>query len=351
MATIWNSDLNKLSPEQRETIERALATYQRQRDYTKKYYYRTKHGVDLDEIKSSVVDQRAVGPPHDQIILREAKHFGRISGEVYFNDGVGIAGEPGWYMGPFPTSSRKTRGVPMPSHVQYATELFTTDWNREDYLWRFAKPGKLVEQPSMMETVRYRMQLALEVLFDRNFIEMDLATTTVASLLNLYLSERTSKYAVRRSSVDFLGRSFRLYLESINLLEAHVPNDLTLTVQEVLDNGRSYIAKYLANQREIDQRALWFRDRIAQEFNFQYDSEGQLFRAGPVTITLEGQVHIGGKYACVVPRIHDNFPKDDIIAAKMVALATTERFKISTLRPHLAILDKQFDGGRNGQNS
>jgi hypothetical protein len=83
----------------------------------------------------------------------------------------------------------------------------------------------------------------------------------------------------------------------------------------------------------------------AKEFGFKLTPRGHYARK-TVEVFNDGSVHIDGNYVCLVPMRGGHqaaFPTGDVVAAKMITLATGARNEVSTLRSYISRLEAIFE--------
>jgi hypothetical protein len=322
-------NLEDLTPEElQKLLQRAI----KQKQYHRKHYWEKKHGKTLDFANCRQVTIRnttlckGVSPVG----------YGGRDRAIYFENGDKTYGVEGWYV--------RYQGRSDYRHVAYAEELFEADIS--DFAWGLVDPGVVPETVLQHRSVAQVARRSLVTIACDRFAQYYFSET----LENLPLGElmrKPKKKDVSAGRIYHLEDVFTLCFEGINVLALNGWDDLTEPISSIIARGRLGIAIIEDKTNEIARRARWLRDRVAEHFGFKGTMDGETFIKGPVLINHLGQVYIKNNYICIVPvstgHGHDDFPTDDIVAAKMAAIATSERYRIHTLVKYEKLLEELFD--------
>ncbi len=328
---------NLTDEEKRILIERI----ENQKRYRKKYYWAKKYGLSVDYDRCRDVKIRNTTLCYG---VHPTGGSSRSDYKVFFANGDSTNGVEGWYTQP--VFARQY------FHVAYAEDLLQRPVN--DFVWELVDPARMqvydLHYASVAQVARGTLIRRACCNFGWWFFTEPVENITMGELMS---RECPNDQGRLRRMQDV----FCLYFEGIDVLSLQGWTDLCDTVESVLERGRRAMAIIEAKQDEIARRARWLRDRVANEFGFKWVPDtvmgGGRYVRGPVSVNHLGQVYIDNEYVCIVP-VHgghladDYFPVDDIVAAKMAALATDERDNIYTIAKYTKMLQGLFKNvGKN----
>ena len=316
-----------------EQLLAAVRQLEKRKEYNKKRYYEKRYGI------------TPPAPAETPIrTFKDATYYwaqgpDSRNGIAFVKGNVRVDGPQGWYI----CTGAHTQAY---LHVSYVEDLLTyAEDEISDTLWRLFQGGDNRHYRTVAQAVREILSSRLTSYIHTEYFNDYLDHLTIGVLL-----ERAFAGSRHHGHSDGINYAMRLYLESVNVISTSYYDGFDRTLKDVLQTARAYCADRQRRQNEINQRALQFRDMIAAEFGFKLTRGGHYAR-GSVDVFNDGSVHISGSYVCLVPAKgghgDSEFPTGDIVAAKMLTLATGARYKVSTLRRHLPTLEKTFDGGSN----
>lgn len=248
------------------------------------------------------------------------------------------------------------------THLMCGEDLIERGAQFGPYLWNVIEQGtdyrrdqpaihKLSESRALLEGLRQFLAMLCASNYQHRF-------WADAELHNQPVSVLLSNTAHRRGSTNYWNlpraqqvlqdggqpptlaiMTFRYYFEAIDLMQIQEVEDFSRPIGDIVTQGRNILQRFIEEHQEIENKARWLRDKIAADYGYEYESRQLRFKRSKaghlLTIDLTGAVHLDGKYLCIVPNQYghegNKFPMDDIIAGKMIVLATGERERIWTL--------------------
>jgi hypothetical protein len=323
-----------------EDIRKLLEQREKHKQYMRNRYYNKKYGQEVPFERARDVRVR------DEVTLRYAVRPSVNPGAyVFLKDGTRISGAEGWYTKGYTRTGRMT-GTSY-QHVGYGEELVRTADALPTWIWDRIRPDhcrpNTLPRNDAMDAMRHELVEDAVERWGQWYFRKHVDSLTFGELIAL---PRTDRYV---NVLEGSRHAFRLYLEGVNLRSLSCANQLSETVANIIERGRQSWEMMEKDKPAILERARWIRDRVAQEFGFQYNVGRQCYFRDQVVVELDGSVHIGKQYICIVPLHYyhqdhgaDDFPIDDIVAAKMATLGTDARDQIYTLKSHLGYLRNLF---------
>ncbi len=343
-----------------EVIKRALSAKAKRAAYNKKRYYQERYGIDLSDIKESMITVKGPRGTHP-LVLYEAQSS---RGEHGFRSKVvvkhpkldkGFAvidGQPGWY-----AATDLTSKPPSFYHVAFGDDLISRADEMSRPLWDLVLPARwnsrLLGQASMLGMVRGLLARVCAYTVLQSYFTVRIEDQTVGDLLEQWYAAKAWGDIPYDSTLRDGTTAFRLYFESVDLYRVDWFSGFSATVGEVVEAGRTLITDFKLSRKVAEQRAIFLRNKIADQFGFKLSGEAEHpggFTRGRVFVGLDGTVLINNDYVCVVPYNEYQgdrgseyaYPTGDIVAAKMLSLATDARLQVSTLSPYIRVLEETF---------